>query len=725
MKNFFLIVLFILFQFNVFSNSKVTKSVSISFSNKEINTLNHKGFITKKIFLKNTENQPFIALSTVLTGNFNKDVDLKIKSKTNEWGSWENVAEDIHLKEKNIIYKNLYYLAQSVKEIELKIVLKVKNNKETTFRDTDGDGIPNYLDNDDDNDGLLTIDEDVDNNGTPLNDDTDGDGIPNYLDNDTRVENVVLNFFYPEFTKNTVKKDVVYNTFKSLPVSCNCPIPVHEARLDWCPSGNCPAQTSPTYTTVTHLIVHHSAGNNTSSDWAATVRGIWNYHVNVRGWSDIGYNYLIDPTGVIYEGRGDNVLGAHFSAMNGGTMGVCLLGDYEPGSGNGTPSNIMISSLEELLSWKECDLSKDPLFSSYHAASSQTLMHISGHRDAGTGTVCPGDNVYDLLPNIRTACSSYMQNCSFVADADLVVSMLNTDPTNVVVNQNTDLIFTVGNGGSADVIETINVDLKINGSLIQSYTIDSIHSGEFMNFSYSNHVFTNLGNNQLCLYVSSASNETNTANNSYCATIDVQTEAVLNSDIIVSSISQSIATPNIDEDITYEFKIKNIGDATTSENIQGKIIVEGITKQLFNVSVLNVNEIFTKTYTTSFIDSETKEVCLELNSPSNEIEDNNNTKCKTTLIIEPNSISSIESLKTFKVFPNPTNSILNIDLELKKKQDVQLSIFNSLGSNLIKINKANSKSINNIIDVSTFSKGIYFIIINIDGHSLKKKFIIK
>ncbi|MGB1220016.1 MAG: Ig-like domain-containing protein, partial [Alcanivoracaceae bacterium] len=51
-------------------------------------------------------------------------------------------------------------------------------------RDNDADGIPDYLDPDDDNDGVLTIDEDVDGNGDPVDDNTDGDGLPNYLDPD-------------------------------------------------------------------------------------------------------------------------------------------------------------------------------------------------------------------------------------------------------------------------------------------------------------------------------------------------------------------------------------------------------------------------------------------------------------------------------------------------------------------------------------------------------------
>jgi gliding motility-associated-like protein len=60
----------------------------------------------------------------------------------------------------------------------------INGNGDLTDDDTDGDGIPNYLDPDDDGDGVPTKDEDVNKDGDPTNDDTDGDGIPNHLDED-------------------------------------------------------------------------------------------------------------------------------------------------------------------------------------------------------------------------------------------------------------------------------------------------------------------------------------------------------------------------------------------------------------------------------------------------------------------------------------------------------------------------------------------------------------
>ena len=56
------------------------------------------------------------------------------------------------------------------------------NNNDLTDDDLDNDGIPNYLDDDDNDDGILTIDHDLNNNGDPTDDDSDADGTPDYLE---------------------------------------------------------------------------------------------------------------------------------------------------------------------------------------------------------------------------------------------------------------------------------------------------------------------------------------------------------------------------------------------------------------------------------------------------------------------------------------------------------------------------------------------------------------
>lgn len=202
------------------------------------------------------------------------------------------------------------------------------------------------------------------------------------------------------------------------PEYCPCPQPAYESRADWCPDGSCPPNPSPDFTTATHLIVHHSAGANAATDWAAIVRSIWDFHVNTRGWSDIGYNWLVDPNGVLYEGRGDDILGAHFCGTNGGTMGVCVMGDFTLI----TPAAEALNMLRNLLAWKACDVNIDPMGEAFHPSSNRTLNRISGHRD-GCATACPGDSFYPLLPVVRQSVAGYIaSSCSPIAPPQQLVA---------------------------------------------------------------------------------------------------------------------------------------------------------------------------------------------------------------------------------------------------------------------------------------------------------------
>ncbi|MFN0123779.1 MAG: N-acetylmuramoyl-L-alanine amidase [Blastocatellia bacterium] len=185
------------------------------------------------------------------------------------------------------------------------------------------------------------------------------------------------------------------------------PKPGLVSRIAWgCPDGDRQHRGAPSYTNVSHLIVHHTATSNESTDWSAVVRSIWNFHVFTNGWSDLGYNYLIDPNGVIYEGRagGDNVIGAHFSCANSGTMGTSMLGTYT----TSVPTAKAVSSLRFVLAWKADQRGLDPLGIAYHGGTQLQLKNISGHRDsdgapppACPGTECPGTALYATLPAIR------------------------------------------------------------------------------------------------------------------------------------------------------------------------------------------------------------------------------------------------------------------------------------------------------------------------------------
>ncbi|MEM1217701.1 MAG: N-acetylmuramoyl-L-alanine amidase [Bacteroidota bacterium] len=220
-------------------------------------------------------------------------------------------------------------------------------------------------------------------------------------------DRIRVDFYNPGYSDQNPSPNVVHSNRDF----CPCPQPGFAARLDWCPDGSCPMDPTPFFTEVTHLIVHHSAGVNSSSDWAAVVRSIWNFHVNSNGWDDIGYNWLIDANGVIYQGRGDNWQGAHFCGTNGGTMGVCMLGTYT----DILPTPNAQTSLKELLAWKCCQESIDPLDFSFHGSSGLSLFHISGHRD-GCATACPGDTFYPTLEAMRDSVHNYINTeCSGIA----------------------------------------------------------------------------------------------------------------------------------------------------------------------------------------------------------------------------------------------------------------------------------------------------------------------
>ena len=175
----------------------------------------------------------------------------------------------------------------------------------------------------------------------------------------------------------------------------------------------------PAFYPVQKLVVHHTAGRNADPDPAATIRSIYYYHAITQGWGDIGYNFLVDESGRIYEGRysrpyatgasptgedvnGNGVTAAHAQGYNSGTVGVALLGTLT----NVDAAAAARDSLERMLAWKAERHRIDPLGSSMYTnpvnGSQRTFANISGHRDL-VATECPGATFYATLPALRRA----------------------------------------------------------------------------------------------------------------------------------------------------------------------------------------------------------------------------------------------------------------------------------------------------------------------------------
>jgi len=164
---------------------------------------------------------------------------------------------------------------------------------------------------------------------------------------------------------------------------------------------------------VRFSVVHHTAGRNgySRAEAAAIVKGIQLYHVKGNGWNDIGYNFLVDRFGTVYEGRFGgterNVVGAHAQGFNTGSVGIAVLGTYS----GAAPSQEAQEAVADLIAWRLDLAHVDPtgLFNFISGGSNRfpsgtpVLMRaVSGHRDTGF-TECPGDAFYARLNALAAA----------------------------------------------------------------------------------------------------------------------------------------------------------------------------------------------------------------------------------------------------------------------------------------------------------------------------------
>jgi N-acetylmuramoyl-L-alanine amidase len=186
-------------------------------------------------------------------------------------------------------------------------------------------------------------------------------------------------------------------------------------RRKQCPGG-------PTYSSTIKIgFVHHTVSTNdyTAAQVPALIRSIYAYHVNGNGWCDIGYNFLVDRFGRLWEGRFGGmdkaVIGSHTGGFNKDSFAVSMIGDFS----SLTPDASMQQSIAELMAWKLGSYYRNPLGTDtltyaggdYRfcgakecpVGSKVRLDVITGHRDADVGhTSCPGDAGEATLPALRT-----------------------------------------------------------------------------------------------------------------------------------------------------------------------------------------------------------------------------------------------------------------------------------------------------------------------------------
>ena len=172
------------------------------------------------------------------------------------------------------------------------------------------------------------------------------------------------------------------------------------------------------FDTLQKLIVHHTAGRNNDPNPAATMRAIYYDHAVIRGHGDIDYNFLIDSSGRVYEGRysrpyapgeaitgedqaGNPVRGGHAQGHNYATVGISLLGNFT----SVQPPAVQRNALISMLAWESERHGLDPMGASTYdnaiTGRSDWLANIAGHRDV-YATACPGQAFYSTFPTLRS-----------------------------------------------------------------------------------------------------------------------------------------------------------------------------------------------------------------------------------------------------------------------------------------------------------------------------------
>lgn len=161
---------------------------------------------------------------------------------------------------------------------------------------------------------------------------------------------------------------------------------------------------TPEYEPLNRVVVHHTA-TTPEADSSAAVRAIWYYHANNLAWGDIGYNYLVDQAGNIFQGRyfdgnyaeanNVDVVGGHAYDNNRGTTGIAALGDFT----NTAPTASLVHSIGEVAAYKGGPYDLNP------AEGTTFGGNLLGHRDL-LSTSCPGANLYAQIQTIRNVANA-------------------------------------------------------------------------------------------------------------------------------------------------------------------------------------------------------------------------------------------------------------------------------------------------------------------------------
>ena len=181
--------------------------------------------------------------------------------------------------------------------------------------------------------------------------------------------------------------------------------------------------------TIEQVHVHHTANSNTyrREDVPALIRGMYAYHTQSLGWSDIAYNFLVDKFGRIWVGRaggpGRPVRGAHTLGFNATSTGIAAIGNFDLVE----PGRAVLGAIARIAAWKLHPYERDPEgrtsvtsegSDKFRRGRRVTLPVIDGHRDTND-TACPGQHLYDKLPTIRRRTQARMDQFTVVRTIEI------------------------------------------------------------------------------------------------------------------------------------------------------------------------------------------------------------------------------------------------------------------------------------------------------------------
>jgi hypothetical protein len=234
------------------------------------------------------------------------------------------------------------------------------------------------------------------------------------------------------------------------------PQPQIFSRAQWGADERMRDKSSLRYGEVHAAFVHHTVNANdyTKAQVPAILRGIYAYHTQSRGWSDIGYNYLVDRFGRIWEGRyggvGRPVVGAHTLGFNDWSTAMSAIGNYDIAK----PSAAMIDAYARMWAWK-LSLHGVSAGSTKQWVGTSYFQAINGHKDDGQKTACPGKYLYAQLPAIRVAAAKYQHS---FASRNLRTNISGTTwPDLVVRDRATQTMSVVRTGGQVTYLPAVRI----------------------------------------------------------------------------------------------------------------------------------------------------------------------------------------------------------------------------------------------------------------------------